>query len=118
MYLIYVHHGQVLGLNHESLVHFNVSFLVHLTDTTKPVIHSLPSETIYKDIMIPVSLPVLSYTDNFGVSKTTASDPIRPGDITTDSITITYTAEDYDGNVAMGNIVIEVIGIVMSENIV
>lgn len=97
---------------HEYLVCFTVLIIDHFTDTTKPVIHNLPSGTIYKDIMDPVSLPVPYYTDNFGVRKTKATHPIRSGDVITRSLTVAYTAEDYDGNNATGDIVIEVIGMI------
>ena len=51
-----------------------------------------------------------SYTDNFGVKLTTATDHFKSTDIVTGSKTVTYTAEDFDQNIASASVVIEVIG--------
>ena len=51
-----------------------------------------------------------SYTDNFGVKLTTATDHFMSTDIVTESKTITYEAEDFDQNTATASVVIEVIG--------
>ena len=61
-----------------------------------------------------------SFTDNFGVKSISVSDVFRSTDIVTERKNVTYTAEDYDGNVAYASVVIEIIGrfIILSSKLI
>ena len=76
----------------------------------KPVIENLPPDIVYRDAMEKANFSPPSFSDNFGLKQTSASDHIQPDDIVSESLNVTYTAEDFEGNVEIQTVIIEVIG--------
>ena len=84
--------------------------VLFFADKMKPVIENLPTDIVYRDAMEKVKFPLPSFSDNFGLKKTSASNHIQPDDIISESLNVTYTAEDFEGNVEAQTVIIEVIG--------
>ena len=74
------------------------------------MIENLPSSMIvFRKAMEKVNVSP-RFSDNVGLKHTSASNHIRPDDIISESINVTYTAEDFEGNVETQTVIIEVIG--------
>ena len=74
------------------------------------MIENLPSSMIvFRKAMEKVNVSP-GFSDNVGLKHTSASSHIQPDDIISESLNVTYTAEDFEGNVETQTVIIEVIG--------
>ena len=94
-----------------SSVLMNSGFIILLTDQTAPEISNLPTEpVVYRDRMEMANVNAPVFQDNFAVKQTEASQSIQSTDIIANSMIVTYTATDFDGNEQTAAVNIQVIG--------